>query len=153
LVIKEGNRETEQTIAAAKALNDQKLPDNWRKITEEEFVQGKWRLYAHSATEVFTQFNRSEYRERKISDKWNEPPEGDVPFSAHCWIFYDGTGVAMAPYYWRGKMFYFAFGCEHETRELSRDECFNRNIYHGGRCWHVTECVKCGHVEGYDTSG
>lgn len=151
MITKQG-RNTKASEVIADDLNNQWLPENWRRITEKEFVQGQWRLYSHSATQVFTQFNRRDYQDRKISDRVGDPDTGDVPYDAHCWIFYDGTGVALSTYYWRGKLFYFAFGCEHETRELSRDECYNRGIYHGGRCYHVTECVKCGHVEGVDTS-
>ena len=47
---------------------------------------------------------------------------------------------------------YFLIGCEHTNRELSVDECRERRIRHMGRCWHVVECTKCGHVEAYDSS-
>lgn len=42
--------------------------------------------------------------------------------------------------------------CVHEKFELSQEECYKRGITHYGRCWHTTECKKCGHVSGYDSS-
>lgn len=47
---------------------------------------------------------------------------------------------------------YFKIGCDHENVELSQAECRERGIQHMGRCWHVVECTKCGHVEAYDSS-
>ncbi len=41
---------------------------------------------------------------------------------------------------------------QHEYRELSREECKVRGIYHGGRCYHVEACGHCGHVYAYDSS-
>lgn len=42
--------------------------------------------------------------------------------------------------------------CAHASIELSREECSKRNLTHYGRCWHTTECQKCGHISGYDSS-
>lgn len=42
--------------------------------------------------------------------------------------------------------------CVHEKVELSQEECSKRKITHYGRCWHATECKKCGMVGGYDSS-
>lgn len=47
---------------------------------------------------------------------------------------------------------YFKIGCDHDNRELSQQECQKRGIKHMGRCWHVVECTKCGHIESYDSS-
>jgi hypothetical protein len=47
---------------------------------------------------------------------------------------------------------YFYFGCEHQNRELSYQDCLARKIYHGGRCYHVVECVKCKRISAYDSS-
>lgn len=40
----------------------------------------------------------------------------------------------------------------HAFRELSQAECRERGIYHGGRCYHVSLCVTCGHVTAVDSS-
>ena len=73
-------------------------------------------------------------------------------FTPQCFVHYDGTGVLMDWDFWAGKVLYWAFGCEHEYRELSMRECADRGIYHAGRCWHVRRCTKCEHVDSVDTS-
>ena len=40
----------------------------------------------------------------------------------------------------------------HKMRELSQEECRERGIYHGGRCYHVHLCVECGTVRSVDSS-
>lgn len=40
----------------------------------------------------------------------------------------------------------------HTFRELSQEECRERGIFHGGRCYHVSICVACNHVSAVDSS-
>jgi hypothetical protein len=47
---------------------------------------------------------------------------------------------------------YYKIGCQHESRELSQEECAKQGIYHAGQCWHVHRCEKCGMVTAYDSS-
>lgn len=42
---------------------------------------------------------------------------------------------------------------KHTYRELSTAECRAKGIYHGGNCYHVSECTGCGHVHAVDSSG
>lgn len=42
--------------------------------------------------------------------------------------------------------------CIHENVEVSQEECSRRGLTHYGRCWHVTECKKCGLIGAYDSS-
>jgi hypothetical protein len=41
---------------------------------------------------------------------------------------------------------------EHSYVELSLAECRKRRIFHGGNCYHVSECSGCGHVRSVDSS-
>jgi len=44
-------------------------------------------------------------------------------------------------------------GCEHEKfRTVTQSECKTRGIFHGGRCYHVSECTSCGVITGVDSS-
>ena len=62
-------------------------------------------------------------------------------------------GFAIYPDYWAGKVRYFSFaGCLHEMRELSQEKCKEQDIYHAGRCYHVSKCQKCGWISAYDSS-
>lgn len=41
---------------------------------------------------------------------------------------------------------------KHEWRSVPQDECRRRNIFHGGRCYHVSECINCHHINAVDSS-
>jgi len=44
-------------------------------------------------------------------------------------------------------------GCEHSNNQaLSQAACRERGIYHGGRCYHVVECLDCGDISATDSS-
>lgn len=43
-------------------------------------------------------------------------------------------------------------GAAHAYVDLSPAECRARGIYHGGRCYTVSLCLGCGHVEAVDSS-
>ncbi len=46
-----------------------------------------------------------------------------------------------------------SLNCEHKNnRSISQDDCFVRGIYHGGRCYHVSECLDCGEINVIDSS-
>lgn len=47
---------------------------------------------------------------------------------------------------------YYRIGCSHKFEELSYAQCKKENIYHGGNCYHVYRCEKCGTVEAHDSS-
>lgn len=114
------------------------FPNNWREITEKEFIQNTlWSSY----TPEFVSPSRF-----MLSDN----PKMSV--TATLYFYYDKTGVAIQSDYWAGKLKFFAFGCKHDNRELSMKECREKNIWHAGNCWHVYLCKKCGHIEGHDSS-
>lgn len=44
-------------------------------------------------------------------------------------------------------------GCEHtKFRSIPQAECRTRGIFHGGRCYHVSECLDCGILSAVDSS-
>ena len=47
---------------------------------------------------------------------------------------------------------YFKVGCDHQFNELSQKESREIGVYHGGSCYHVIKCTKCGLVDAYDSS-
>ena len=115
------------------------LPPNFKRITEADFAKSLFFVYTPIATE---------YRQCQIAD-YNENRYCGVKF----FFFHDGTGIAMTNDYWGGKIAYFSFAaCVHKFSELSYAECQKRGIYHGGRCYHVSLCDKCGYVSAVDSS-
>lgn len=117
------------------------FPKGWRAISQKDFVQGPFFHYNPSLIESRQMYDKSQ-------KDWNTKPM----LSATLYWFHDGTGVAMANDYWKGEINYYAFGCQHDYKSLSQEECHQRKIYHGGRCYHVSECSKCGYINSYDSS-
>jgi hypothetical protein len=79
----------------------------------------------------------------------------------HLHVYEDKTGVAVTSVYDLNKATnkyeytarYFSFAvCEHTMHGLSQQECREAGIYHGGRCYHVSRCTKCGYVSAVDSS-
>ena len=48
---------------------------------------------------------------------------------------------------------YFKIGCRHNWKELTQKEARAKGISHYGSCYHVRECLSCGIVWSYDSSG
>lgn len=42
---------------------------------------------------------------------------------------------------------YYKIGCEHNYIELTKEQCFERNLIHFGLLWHVNLCKKCGMIK------
>lgn len=99
-------------------------PPGWHEISEKKFSQSMFFIYSPE---------KIEYRQIQTKDKM---------ISAHLFFFHDGTGVAMESDSWKGKIYYYAFGCDHEYSETTI-----------GNCLHKIKCSKCGHEEIVDSSG
>lgn len=114
------------------------LPPGWRELTEEEFAKSQFGRYSPNYfgyKQIFTTEN------------------GQQKFLPIHWLSYvDGTGLAIHTDYWKGKVRYFFFGCDHDYKGLSQQECRERGIYHAGRCYHVAECQKCKFINAVDSS-
>jgi len=72
--------------------------------------------------------------------------------TARLYHFHDGTGIAMSEDYDKNVIRWFRFGCVHEWRSVTPQECSKRGIYHAPRCYSVSECKKCGHIKSIDSS-
>lgn len=119
-------------------------PKGLRRIDEKAFAQSKYFSYSPELIEF-----------RQIYVKSNDdlsPDRKGIMISMTLYWFHDDTGIAIHADYWKGKVEYFAFGCKHEYKELSQEECRERNIQHYGRCYHVSECKKCGYINAVDSS-
>ena len=113
------------------------VPPGWRKISQKELVQ---RTHFRSYSPEFTEF-------RQMIVDPNKPM-----VDAHLQFYWDGTGVGIVSDYWKGTVTFYAFGCDHDYREMGQDECRKHGIQHFGRCWHVSECTKCGNINAVDSS-
>lgn len=117
-------------------------PWGWRPITEKEFVQGMFHTYSPVATEfrqVFRDIDGNEFAQY---------------LAVKLFWFHDGTGVAMHCDYWKGRVDYFAFGCNHEYVGVSPEECKKyTTMAHWGMHCRAERCVKCDDFFMVDTSG
>ena len=118
-------------------------PVGLRRISEKEFAQSQYFIYAPVLMD---------YRQVIIPKDHSMIADCGKMIPLHMVWFKDGTGLAMTNDYWNGKIEYFAFGCQHDYRELSARQCMERGISHHGMCWHVMECSKCKHINSYDSS-
>lgn len=111
------------------------FPPNWKKITQEEFS----RVF-------FTRpYELEEYRQLILM-------HGKPAKEARMFFYEDGTGVAIVRHPYTGGMTFFAFAaCEHEYEALSQEQCRKEGIYHGGNCYHVSRCKKCGYTYAVDS--
>jgi len=116
-------------------------PEGWEEITEKEFVQSDFFIYTWEAFE-FKQLD-------KLADGTHL--EGPILPVKLFWMN-DGTGYGISSDYWKGKIRFFRFGCRHDYRGMGVEECRERGISHFGRCYHVSECRKCGYVHAVDSS-
>lgn len=115
-------------------------PPGWEEISVKELVQKT----------LFSSYNPEVIDYRQILRVEGKPLPTMLP--AKLLIYHDGTGVGIVCDYWGEKVTYYRFGCRHEYHELSYDDCCSRGIYHAGRCYHVSECSKCGHINAADSS-
>jgi hypothetical protein len=116
------------------------FPPNWHPITEEDFSHSLFFSYAPVFRDTRQMLPSRAGKEGACVD-------------AVLFFYHDGTGVGIERDYWAGKVNYYAFSvCEHQYREISQAECAKRGIFHGGNCYHVEVCSKCGHINAYDSS-
>lgn len=111
-------------------------PPNLKEVTELDFARSHFFRYHPDFVEwmqVLPQYLPEPLR-----------TEQKGMLAIQCYWFFDGTGVALASEWFRGKVRYFTFAvCEHETAEKPSGRMFD----------HVHQCTKCGFVYVYDSSG
>lgn len=118
-----------------------KTPDNWREISEEEFVKGNFFLYAPQRTEF-----------RQLTKAGVKAESGGSLINAQLYFFHDETGVAMMDDHWAGKIRFFAFGCAHEWKEIPHVEARNHGLRPVDSFDHAYRCEKCGATKMVNTS-
>lgn len=97
----------------------------WEEITEERFVRGGFfthRLYALQFKQVTI-------------------PSSNGQLAARAFILSDGTGYALVQDYWKGKLRYYMFGCQHDMTITNVGRCLNRHT-----------CKICGYSVEIDSS-
>lgn len=102
------------------------FPPGWRKMTDAEFA--KSHLLAEKPVSVETR--------QMVDDKHPKMVEAKLFF------LYDNQGYAIGVDYWKGKVQFYHFGCDHEWGP-------RRNI---GNCLNDYTCTKCGQVNRVDSS-
>ena len=130
---------TGSTTPAPDGTTFNEAPHGWRKCSIKEFSNSIYFFYDPDFTET-----------RQIL-RLADGTETGRCIQARLYWFYDKTGVAIESDH-RGKISYYLFGCTHDYKALSAFECRKRGIFHGGACFHVSECSKCGHVNAVDSS-
>lgn len=83
-----------------------KFPEGWRRITVKQFAQSHF--FSYSPEKV-------EHRQMLPADRRGKM----VP--ATLFHFYDKTGIGIVNDFWKGKVYYFAFGCAHHFEEKLND--------------------------------
>lgn len=124
-------------------------PKNFRSASMEE-IATKQVVSMYNPTHIESRQIWVKSRDNLVRDS-DHKNNGVIIVALLYWLP-DGTGYAVENDYWGKKINYYLFGCEHKVKELSCDECNKRNIYHGGRCYHVYECGKCGDISSSDSS-
>lgn len=137
-----------ESVESPDGTSSHEMPKGWRRIEAEEFEASKMG------------YEKPAFIEHRQFDWDNDVvPYGKRRIYAMLYWFQDKTGVAIHRE-WVGtglakgryQATFFAFGCKHEYRELSRDEARAIDVYHGGSCYHVHQCKLCSHVDAYDSS-
>ena len=112
-----------------KAISSDNLPIEFRRVSEQVF--GNWVGHAYQISHlVYAQFMFEGAR-------------------LYGYLYYINTleqGWTMSYNRKKGVMEYFLFGCHHDHKELTKEECDKRLIKHLGNMWHVLECQKCKHI-------
>jgi len=111
-----------------------KTPEQWREISETEFVKGKFFMYEPSKIEF-----------RQLTGCGVKAESGSPLINARLYHFHDGTGVAMMDDHWAGKIRFFAFGCDHKYQEVYGQTARDLGLQATGNCQHAYICEKCGH--------
>lgn len=127
--------DTSRPYAYAEDASYNAVPPNLRLISEDEFSRSDFFTY----TPVYMEFRQVRVDNGLLSLRMFYMPAGH--------------GYAVHSHFAYKKVSWYRFGCEHSYRELSRVECQERKLYHGGNCYHVTECRHCGYIHSYDSGG
>lgn len=132
------------------------FPLGWQEITPLQFVR---ETPFNTYTPVHSEYRqmipeKGETRQDYLTYDTYQKKWRSVAVCTTLHYFHDDTGVAIVCDYWNTEkpIRYFRFGCKHDYRELSMEECRKEGLYHAGRCYHVNKCRKCDNINSYDSS-
>lgn len=119
-------------------------PVGWRPITEAELAKSRWMHYAPKV--------REHRQIHQLLDGTHVPEHPELPgkefgfLGVTMYWYSDGTGYAVQDLYWEGKLLYYAFGCEHSYKYITRERYAEvmgaKPMAYNG----ISECVFCGHI-------
>lgn len=137
------SRLTKEEIKSKYQLDNRDVPYNFREVSEEDIVKSTFRIYGF------------------IASWWDRIPIDNEYTKTDTYLFgcFDNTGVAMVFDVRQNKIRWFAFGCQHEYKEMTRkeveeynkDKPYKEKLYQGN-CYHNCICTKCGFIFSYDSS-
>lgn len=114
-------------------------PVNFREITEQQFAQSGFDGQS---------FTHVEFRQMILMEDLSPGKlKNGKMIQARLFWYSDETGVAISTDYWKGKVRYFAFGCNHsltdpERNDSALDNPFKPKTYQAGKTYLCTKC-KC----------
>jgi hypothetical protein len=124
------------------------FPPNWTEITEKEFLK---HFFCWTIQKIESRQMREKGSNNFISARlFFMSKDPHVAIVDESFSYKNEKGMIAFDH--NARFFKFQ-DCEHEFKELNYDECKKRGITHHGKCWHVTECEKCGKMFSFDSSG
>ena len=84
-------------------------PVNFKEITEAEFAKSQFHSYTPTHIEFRQMILKDDLTPGKLA--------GGKMVQAKLFWFSDDTGVAISGDYWKGKVRYFSFGCNHDVEQ------------------------------------
>ncbi len=107
-------------------------PQNFKELTEEQFAQSGF----HGA-----RITHVEFRQMLVNDDMSpgKLSRGKL-IQARLFWFDDDTGVAISSDYWKGKVRYFSFGCNHSLLDFNVSNLDVVRQYKQGMTYHCNKC-------------
>lgn len=120
-------------------------PTDFHEIDEKEFVTSEF--FGYLTTACLTHGEKDE-KERRAGYEYRQlyrSSSGEQIKSMAVFLFWFGEcwGYGLASDYWKGKVKYYRFGCDHQGTEAVTI----------GNCLHRYTCPKCGRTQVIDSSG
>lgn len=131
------------------------VPVGWRPITMAELAVSQFNneLPVHIEQRQFNwEQSTLPYGRKRIHATlyWYADKTG-IAFHKE-WVYKNGEGRNSGSNQDGWQLSCYAFGCKHQYRELSAEECRAIGVAHYGNCWHVHRCELCKYINSYDSS-
>lgn len=126
-------------------------PTNWRVISEAEFAKSDFFIYLWDDVKHM-QLLATENGDPAAVELRNGKYYS-MMLTVRIFSYRNRSdGYAISRSHEDGVVFYFRWGCQHKFKELTLRECEEKQIYHGGRSFHVYKCSLCGDINSIDSS-